>query len=598
MQLEQLLTLFPLLTNSSPFLFAVLDANHRYLAANNRYSEISGLTHEELKGKNDADVFGQAFYDKLRPHYIQALSGNEVEAEIQLTDGFHESSFHFSACPLKLDPASDTVDGVIFHAADTSERQVLLHAMEEVQEKFDKLTELMDEGFCVTDNGQILTANDRAVTLLGFDAINEILSNELGELVVSMKGKSDVGKQLDALPDGHWLECKTGPRSTVERNLVVTQSAIHLLSSQVYLVVIREKQVVTEGEKHDNAYQKLAHFDPLTGLYNRHGFTRRLEEYVEAGTPLVMLHLDVDNFKNINDSLGHHIGDKVLQEIASRLRRMLPESAILGHLGGDEFAILLPEIAHQEEGLRMAEQVKALIKQPFDLLHFSKYLVCSIGMVQYPGDGDNARSLLQNVDTAMYEAKEQGRNRIACFHNQMTKEARKRLWLEIELQKALQNNGLEVWFQPKVSARDFTINGAEALVRWKHPIEGYINPGEFIPVAERSGLIEQLGRVIMRDVFQCVRRWQVQKLLPGRVAINLSPQQFRNPNLIEHIQQLQKVTSVDPRAITFELTESAVMSDGDHAIQMLKAIKKMGFALSIDDFGTGYSSFPTWPVSH
>ncbi|MDF5169013.1 EAL domain-containing protein, partial [Vibrio parahaemolyticus] len=176
------------------------------------------------------------------------------------------------------------------------------------------------------------------------------------------------------------------------------------------------------------------------------------------------------------------------------------------------------------------------------------------------------------------------------FNDQMNKEARMRLWLEIELQKALQQNGLEVWYQPKVNARDFSINGAEALVRWKHPVEGYISPGSFIPVAERAGLIEHLGRVVMRDGFNTVKRWKQQGILPGRVAINLSPEQFGNPQLIDFMEKLLRTTELDPSCITFELTESAVMSDSEHTLQMLNAIKKLGFALSIDDFGTGYSS--------
>ncbi|WP_432416291.1 putative bifunctional diguanylate cyclase/phosphodiesterase [Veronia pacifica] len=190
----------------------------------------------------------------------------------------------------------------------------------------------------------------------------------------------------------------------------------------------------------------------------------------------------------------------------------------------------------------------------------------------------------------MYEAKERGRNQLVPYHQNMNKEARMRLWLEIELQKVLQNKGLEVWYQPKVNAHDHSINGAEALVRWKHPVEGYISPGRFIPVAERSGMIEQLGINVMREVFEGVHNWQKQGILPGRVAINLSPQQFRNPNLLTQMSKMLQASNINPSMITFELTESAVMNDSDHTIQMLNGIKKMGFTLSIDDFGTGYSS--------
>ncbi|MEL7286982.1 MAG: bifunctional diguanylate cyclase/phosphodiesterase, partial [Pseudomonadota bacterium] len=280
----------------------------------------------------------------------------------------------------------------------------------------------------------------------------------------------------------------------------------------------------------------------------------------------------------------------VIQEVSARLKRSLPNQAIIGHLGGDEFGIILPEPENTRMAEILSERIISLINQPFDLHHFSKRLACSIGSVRYPEDGQDARILLQNADTAMYEAKDRGRNRLIKFNDQMNKEARMRLWLEIELQKALQQNGLEVWYQPKVNARDFSINGAEALVRWKHPVEGYISPGAFIPVAERAGLIEHLGRVVMRDVFNTVKRWKLQGILPGRVAINLSPEQFGNPQLIDYMEKLLRTTELDPSCITFELTESAVMSDSEHTLQMLNAIKKLGFALSIDDFGTGYSS--------
>jgi diguanylate cyclase (GGDEF)-like protein len=300
--------------------------------------------------------------------------------------------------------------------------------------------------------------------------------------------------------------------------------------------------------------------------------------------------LDIDNFKNINDSLGHHIGDRVILEVSARLKRLLPQHAVIGHLGGDEFGVILPEPENNRMAELLSDRIIALINQPFDLHHFSKRLACSIGSVRYPENGQDARVLLQNADTAMYEAKDRGRNRLIKFNDQMNKEARMRLWLEIELQKALQQNGLEVWYQPKVNARDFSINGAEALVRWKHPVEGYISPAAFIPVAEKAGLIEHLGRVVMREVFNTVKRWKLQGILPGRVAINLSPEQFGNPQLIDFMEKLLRTTELDPSCITFELTESAVMSDSDHTLQMLNSIKKLGFSLSIDDFGTGYSS--------
>ncbi|GLT18489.1 hypothetical protein GCM10007938_22680 [Vibrio zhanjiangensis] len=328
------------------------------------------------------------------------------------------------------------------------------------------------------------------------------------------------------------------------------------------------------------------HSDTLTRL----GFTQYLNQLVEDEVPLLLLYLDIDNFKNINDSLGHHIGDKVLVEVSHRLAKFLPKNTIIGHLGGDEFGVIIPKPNDSTTADILADQIISLINKPFDLQHFSKGLSCSIGSVSYPENGTNARLLLQNADTAMYEAKNRGRNRLIKFNKKMNKEARTRLWLEIELQKALKQNGLEVWYQPKVNAQNFSINGAEALIRWKHPIKGYISPSSFIPIAERAGLIERLGRVVIREVFNTVRQWERQGILPGRIAINLSPEQFGNPTLVTYVEKLLRRTELDPSCITFELTESAVMSDSKHTLKMLNAIKSLGFSLSIDDFGTGYSS--------
>ncbi|MGF1869742.1 sensor domain-containing protein [Photobacterium indicum] len=585
MPTEQLNYWFPLLTDNSPFLFAVLDPQHNYLVVNNRYCEISGLQRDDLVGQNDRDILGQAFYRSLRPFYERAFQGESVEGEVVLDDSRHETSMHFSLSPLRN--KTGDISHIVLHSVDTSERQVLVNSLEELEHQLNQLNELISDGMCIVEADIIISANQVAANLLGFDNSKELLGEELGRLLIDSHSQRILGETLSQIPSGAPRKCHTSPRCCTERPLLVTTSDITLMGSPAKQVKLQDaaEHTVQQGQ-----VEQLVHTDPLTGLYNRHGFSRRLESLITSETPLVMLYLDIDNFKNINDSLGHHIGDRVLQEISQRLRRLLPENAIIGHLGGDEFGIVLSEPEHDRAGDLVAQQVISLINQPFDLHHFSKHLACSIGMVSYPGNGNDARILLQNADTAMYEAKNRGRNRLVKFNEAMNKEARMRLWLEIELQKVLQNNGLEVWYQPKVNARDFAIDGAEALVRWKHPVEGYISPAQFIPVAENSGLIEQLGLVVMREVFTTVRRWKQQGILSGRVAINLSPQQFGNPNLIDFVKKLLKSTGVNATDITFELTESAVMSDGEHTIQMLNAIKNLGFALSIDDFGTGYSS--------
>ncbi|WP_318412513.1 EAL domain-containing protein [Photobacterium leiognathi] len=585
MPTEQLDYWFPLLTDNSPFFFAILDRQHNYHAVNNRFCEISGLEREALLGNNDTNVLGDHYYQSLKPYYERAFRGESVEAEVVLNDSRHESSLHFSLAPLC--DLEGNIQHIILHSIDTSERQILIHSLEETEHQLNQLNNLITEGICLIENNVVINANDQAAIQLGFSTKKELLGRSLDQLLLDSNNQPCTGERLKS-DDSKSPACYTPINKNEQTKPVkLSISPVKQMGSEALLVKIETTQEIKRQQGH---IEQLVQMDPLTGLLNRHGFTRQLEQLMKAEVPVVMLYIDIDNFKNINDSLGHHIGDKVLQEIAQRLRRLLPETAIIGYLSGDEFAILLPNPEHERTGEIISEQIIALVNQPFELRHFRKHLACSIGMVTSPGHGSDARMMLQNADTAMYEAKHRGRNRLVEFNDSMSKEARMRLWLEIELQKALQNNGLEVWYQPKVNARDFAIDGAEALVRWKHPVEGYISPAQFIPVAESSGLIEQLGCVVMREVFTTVSQWKKRKLLTGRVAINLSPQQFGNSGLISFVDKLRLSTEINPADITFELTESAVMSDGEHTVQMLNSIKQLGFALSIDDFGTGYSS--------
>lgn len=587
MPIEQLTYWLSHLTQNSPFLFAVLDENHHYLWTSQRYSEISGLSQKELVGKQDKDILGFNFYNAVKPHYQQAFNGQSCEGEIVLGEGLYDSSFHFSVSPFEHKEQHPSLKNLItFHAVDTSERQVLTDALKSSESRFENLCKLVGEGCCVLDNGVVMTANSHAVKMLGFDNIHEILGENIETLLFIPNKNISLSNAISKLKAGEQLKCLS-KNAPMQNALAVSHSPVSLLGGKGSIIAF--SQINGSGIEHQKL-ENLAQFNPLTGLYNRVGFSRCLEQLIANETPLLMLYLDVDNFKSINDSLGHHIGDRVLQDIAQRLRRQLPSETILGHFGGDEFAILMPEQNTPKTAQILADKIVHLMSQPFDIYHFRKHLTCSIGLVKYPGDGKDPRSLLQNADTAMYEAKGQGHNRVMAYNQHMNKEARMRLWLEIELQKALQNNALEVWYQPKVDAKTHLINGAEALIRWKHPAEGYISPVRFIPVAEYSGMIEQLGRNVMREVFQYVQRWKKMNVLPGRVAINLSPQQFKNAHLITQMKTLLEATQTDPSFITFELTENTVMQDSEHTIQMLNSIKELGFALSIDDFGTGYSS--------
>ncbi|MGL6314608.1 putative bifunctional diguanylate cyclase/phosphodiesterase [Vibrio sp. WXL103] len=583
MPTTELKSWFSKFTSTSPYYFAILNREHQYTSVNARYTELSGLKPHELIGMSDAQILGEHFYRLFEPYYQRAFQGETIDTELTLNLVEAETSLRFCISPIS---SSDEIDHILFHAIDTSEKQILARSLEEAEDKFFTLSHILPEGLLILEDESIVSANANAAKILSCNHHCDLIGQTLSGYLRDVQGNPLRQDQLIEAEQGT-LEGMTHQDNKHCKRVRLYADTLASHGQNCSIVVIQDLE---QRHRPGVSTQGIANVDPLTGLINRFGFSNRLAYYISCETPLTVLYLDIDNFKNINDSLGHHIGDMVIKEVASRLQRVLPESATLGHLGADEFGVLLPSQESNRRIESLAERIIALINQPFDLHHFSKRLACSIGSVVYPGDGNDARILLQNADTAMYEAKARGRNRLIRFSEQMNKEARMRLWLEIELQKALQQNGLEVWYQPKVSAKDFSINGAEALIRWKHPVEGYISPGSFIPVAEKAGLIEQMGMVVMREVFNTVKRWHRQGILPGPVAINLSPEQFANPKLIEYMKKLLKSTNLTPSLITFELTESAVMSDSEYTIQMLNAIKKLGFALSIDDFGTGYSS--------
>ncbi|CAM3496689.1 Cyclic di-GMP phosphodiesterase Gmr [Vibrio aerogenes CECT 7868] len=550
---------------------------------NDRYSRIARLSPEALIGKNDTQVFGESYYQQLRSYYQKAFKGEVIETTLSLHHAATEITLYISLTPVISEQG---ISQVVFQALDISESHALVHHAEESETKFSQLLNILNEGVLFIENNEIISCNQIAANLLGYKSPSDLYGEMISDLFInSSNQKPFTINETNFRTSCHSVICTAKSLPELAPKLSLRVEKTLLFGNTAFFVMLSPQ----EENKSDSGSID-AHIDQLTGLYNRSGFAKRLDMLIADKRPLVMLYLDIDNFKNINDSLGHHIGDKVIREVAFRLKRLLPPDAILGHLGADEFGLILPEPDKSRTAEMLSERIISLINQPFDLNYFSKRLACSIGSVNYPGDGCDARILLQNADTAMYEAKARGRNRMIRFSSQMNKEARTRLWLEIELQKALQQSSLEVWYQPKVNARNYSINGAEALVRWKHPVEGYISPGSFIPVAEKAGLIEHLGRVVMRDVFSTVKRWKQKGILPGPVAINLSPEQFGNPQLINFMEKLLRSTQLDPSCITFELTESAVMSDSDYTIEMLNAIKKLGFTLSIDDFGTGYSS--------
>ncbi len=300
--------------------------------------------------------------------------------------------------------------------------------------------------------------------------------------------------------------------------------------------------------------------------------------------------IDLDRFKVINDTLGHAIGDRLLQEVAQRLTGCLREGDTVARLGGDEFMLLLPGVEHTKSTIKIVQKILETFKSPFYFNDHELHITTSIGIALYPDDGEDAQTLLKNADTALHRAKEQGRNNYQFYTSTMNATALERLSLEGKLRHALEREEFVVYYQPQVSLSTGQIVGMEALVRWRHPDLGLIPPMKFIPLAEETGLIIPLGFWVLRTACAQNKAWQKAGYPPLRVAVNLSTRLFKQQTFIQVVAQTLHETGLDPDYLELELTEGIIMENIETTITTLKELKKMGVHISVDDFGTGYSS--------
>lgn len=351
---------------------------------------------------------------------------------------------------------------------------------------------------------------------------------------------------------------------------------------------------ITQKKRAEEQLQNLAYYDALTGLPNRPHLLERMEVALgQVGRQeglLAVLFLDLDNFKNINDSLGHSVGDELLVQVAASLKSAVRSTDLVARLGGDEFVVVLIDVKSPENAERLAVQIQSKLSQEFVLANHKVYTNASIGIAFYPQDGTTCEELLKKGDTAMYHSKAKGRGRFSYYDQQMEELVAQKQFLTNSLHRALVNQELTLAYQPQVDALSGEILGMEALVRWFHPQRGFISPAEFIPIAEENGMILLLGEWVLREACRQTRAWQDQGLKPVVVSVNASVRQFQAGRFPEMVAQVLEETGLDPQYLKIEITESLLMHELEEAIEILGTLKKQGINSSIDDFGTGYSS--------
>jgi diguanylate cyclase (GGDEF)-like protein/PAS domain S-box-containing protein len=356
-----------------------------------------------------------------------------------------------------------------------------------------------------------------------------------------------------------------------------------------------QREIAERRELEEQLTHQAFH-DPLTGLPNRTMFFDRLESALERArrrdTEVAVLFMDLDDFKVVNDSLGHEVGDQVLLTVAERLENCLLAEETLARFGGDEFTVLLEDVSHPSDAARAAERIGGALRAPFVLRGRERFVTTSVGISFGGRGGERPGDLLRNADLAMYQAKARGRNRHVVFEPVMGERALQRLELEGELRRALEREEFRLHYQPKVSLKSGEIVAMEALIRWEHPSRGLVSPAQFVPVAEEIDLIAPIGRWALEEACRQARRWQVQfpGMLPLKVCVNLSARQFQRPGVREEVEAALRESGLHPAALDLEITESVVMEDASATLATLRHLKGLGVNLAIDDFGTGYSS--------
>jgi diguanylate cyclase (GGDEF)-like protein/PAS domain S-box-containing protein len=459
--------------------------------------------------------------------------------------------------------------------------------------------------YALDTSGRFTFLNDRVESILGFER-EELIGRHYTHLV----WEDDLDRARYVFNErrtGHRatrdieLRLKANRRSqSSERHVTVELSAIGMYEEEAregntrFQGTYGVAKDVSERKRATEAIYHQAYHDLLTGLPNRLLFQDRLNLAIaqakRTGGMVAVMFLDLDRFKIVNDTLGHIVGDQLLQAVAARLANCVREGDTLARTGGDEFLLMLPHIANRDAAANAARKILAVLDKPFRVGNQEHFSGASIGIAVFPEDGDSIEVLIKNADVAMYEVKANGRNDYAFFSQARQINYPSRLSLENDLRRAINGEQFELYYQPKVSARTAQIVGLEALLRWNHPVRGHLLPTDFIALAEESGVIAYLSEWVLKTVISQLSAWRRAGIEPIRIAINLPVQQVEQPSFSAKFAEMLRVGGADPSLLDIEITESTMMQDMNATQEKLRALCNVGVKVAIDDFGTGYSS--------
>ena len=577
---------------------AILSPEGVYLHTNRTFDELMGCSDAVARGKSPKDFpvvrlheDGSVWLPEDYPAYTVLRTGHSLH---DLLMGFRYADGRVrwvlvNASPLAM--GDEGQFGVVVTFLDVTERRL---AEERLKMAFEAIR-CSGEGILITDSAHVvLSVNPAFETMTGY-AADEVIGRTPA---VVASGRHDEGffRTLDEMlaRDGYWQgeiwnQRKNGDVFPEWLGVSVIRDDLGRPKSHVYIY-----SDMTERKETQRRIEFLAHHDVLTGLPNRLLLRDRMQHaLVKANrmqTRVALIYLDLDRFKTINDSLGHPVGDALLKEVVERLKRCVRESDTISRQGGDEFIIIVDDVRDRDSVARVADKIHLCMAEPVLIDGHSLNTSFSMGIVLYPDDGEGFDALLQKADTAMYHAKAAGRNAHRFFTEQMNLQVVEHLNLETHLRKALELQEFVLHYQPQLDLHDNRIIGVEALIRWNSPGHGLVSPARFIPVAEDSGLIVQIGAWVLMEACRQARAWQDAGLPPFVVAVNLSAVQFKRPDLVNTVINALVLAELDSEWLELELTESILIQDTDSTLDSVRRLKSLGVKLSVDDFGTGYSS--------
>jgi diguanylate cyclase (GGDEF)-like protein/PAS domain S-box-containing protein len=566
----------------------VIGDGGRILTYNKRFVDMWHIPAELLEASDDRGLITCVLDQLLDPHHflrtIDSLYA-QPEAEsfelIEFKDGRRFERYSIGRA----------VEGVanirVWSFRDVTSRFAAEAALRESELRYRLLFEQNAAGVYVSElAGVIEDCNLTYAAMLGFQRA-ELIGSNAGDLFVRPADRAEL---LSLLHDAQTLNSVEVELRKKDGTSIWALKNLTLAGDRVHTTVVD----ISDRKRAEEQIEFHAYHDVLTNLPNRKLFTDRLTQSISrarrSGKSLAVMFVDLDHFKSINDTLGHEMGDELLLEMARRLSANVREYDTVARLGGDEFTIVLSELRQPEDAVNVAEKVRSAIEQPLSIAGTSIEISASIGIALYPDDGADAESLLRNADSAMYRAKEAGRNTYQLCTDDMKRRAVERLSLETRLRRAITEGQLVLHYQPQISLTTGGVIGVEALVRWNDPERGLVHPSAFIPLAEESRLILPLGEWVLRTACTQMRAWQDAGLDLPMMSVNLSLRQFQQYDIVQSVRHVLAETGLDAAALELEITETAAMQNAESTVEVLQALRELGVSIAIDDFGTGYSS--------